>query len=528
MLAGPRGTRFPEMSGLFQRIGIVSAATVLSRVLGLARDILMFAVFGASALNSAFIFAFTLPNLFRRLLGEGALTAAMVPTLSEELERNRRAGIFALLNQVMTWLAMVLILLVGVGVLLFSAILWIPGLDERWYLGANLGRILFPYLFFVCLAAMLAAALNVLQRFAVPALSAVWLNVSMLVSLGVLGGLLAATPEGKMAFLCFGVLAGGVLQVAAPVWALRREGWRPGIDARVSPGVREISGLMLPGLAGAAIFQINVVVSRFLAFSLDESAVAILYLASRLMELPLGIFTIAVTTVVFPLIAGHAARGDYAGFAAGYQKGVGLILAITVPAAAGIILMREPIVVCLFQWGAFDAADTRETLPVLAVFALSLPFYSLAAHQTRGFYALKDMMTPVRIAGVGFLLNLVLSLTLMQFWGIVGLALANLFSVTVQSVLLQARLNRRIAGTAFRRQAGDLLKIATATAVMSVAVYFALMGLEAVLTEGRWAEFTAVFGAIPAAVCLYGGMIWVLRLKGREEVEALVRRFLGN
>ncbi len=516
------------MSGLFQRIGIVSASTVISRVLGLARDILTFAVFGTSALNSAFIFAFTLPNLFRRLLGEGALTAALVPTLSEEMERNQRPGIFVLLNQVMTWLLVVLTALVLVALLLFSAIHWIPGLDERWYLGADLGRILFPYLFFVCLAAMLAAALNVLQRFAVPALSAVWLNLSVLLSLGVLGGWLAGTPEGKMGFLCFGILAGGVIQVAVPVWALRREGWRPRLDARVTPGVREISGLMLPGLAGAAIFQINVVVSRFLAFSLDESAVAILYLASRLMELPLGIFTIAVTTVVFPLIAGHAARKDFEGFAVGYQKGVCLILAITLPATAGIILMREPILISLFQWGAFGAADTRETLPVLTVFALSLPFYSLAAHQTRGFYALKDMVTPVRIAGIGFLLNLILSLTLMQFLGIVGLALANLGSVVVQSRLLQVRLNRRLSGTALRHQARDLGKIAIATAVMSLGVFLAMRGLEAVFPDGRWAAFSGILVVIPAAIGLYGLMIWYLRLEGRDEVDALLRRFLGQ
>ncbi len=513
------------MSGSLQRIGIVSIATILSRVLGLARDILTFAVFGTSALNSAFIFAFTLPNLFRRLLGEGALTAALVPTLSEEMEENKLRGVFGLLNKVVTWLLLVLLTLTGLAMVLFYGIKWIPGLEERWYLGAELSRILFPYMLFVCLAAVLAAALNVLNRFAVPALSAVWLNLAMIFSLGVLGGALASTPEGKMRFLCFGVLLGGVLQVAVPCWALVREGWKPKPDPAVSPRMREISILMLPGLAGAAIFQINVVVSRVLAFTLDESAVAILYLANRLMELPLGIFTIAVTTVVFPLISRYAARGDYRNLAAAYQKGVRLILVITVPAAAGIILMREPILVSLFQWGAFGDADTRKTLPVLTVFALSLPFYSVAAHLTRGFYSLKDIRTPVRIAGIGFLVNLVFSLTLMQVLGILGLALANLLAVAGQTSMLQSRLTRRIPGVAFRLQGRNLAKILLAAAGMSLAVLPALAVLDAWIPEVRHAAFVAILAVIPAAIGVYGVLLWACRVEGREDMDHLVRRF---
>ncbi len=515
------------MSRILQRIGIVSVATVLSRVLGLARDILMFATFGTSALNSAFIFAFTLPNLFRRLLGEGALTAALIPTLSEELAKNRHPGIFRLLNQVAFWLASISLVMVGLGLLVFAGIGRIEGLEERWYVGAELSRILFPYMILVCLAAMLAAALNVLQRFAVPALSAVWLNLSMIVSLGVVGVLFAATPEERMRLLCYGVLFGGLLQVAIPCWVMFREGWRPRVDPTLSSGVREIGRLMLPGVAGAAIFQVNVVVSRLLAFSLDESAVAILYLANRLMELPLGVFTLAVTTVVFPLIAGHAARGDFVGFASAYQKGVGLILAITVPAAAGIILMREPILATLFQWGAFDVSDTRSTLPVLTVFALSLPFYSLAAHQTRGFYALKDMATPVRIAGMGFLVNLALSLILMRHFGATGLALANLISVTIQTALLQLRLTRRLPGMGLDRQARDLGKVILATCGMAAMVFGAMALLEARAPEGRWSDILAVGVVIPMAVGVYALLAWLLRLEGRREMETLLRRLAG-
>ncbi|MEX2381076.1 MAG: murein biosynthesis integral membrane protein MurJ [Opitutales bacterium] len=509
-----------------QSIGIVSLATILSRILGLVRDILTVMVFGASALGSAFFFAFTIPNLFRRLLGEGALTAAMIPTMSEELEERGRDGAFSLLNKVATWLLVLSVGILAVGILLFYQLERIPGLEERWYVGAELGRILFPYMLFVCLAALLAAALNVLGRFAIPALSPVWLNVAMIFFLLVLGGLFAVTPEGKMIFLCLGVLAGGVVQVMVPVIALHREGWRPAPDFRSSPRLRELSLLMLPGLAGTAIFQINVVVSRLLAFYLDESAVTILYLANRLMELPLGIFTIAVATVIFPLLSRCAARRDFHEFAAAYQKGIRLILIIMIPASAGIVLLREPIVTVLFQWGAFDGSDTRNTLPVVAVFALALPFYSLATYVTRGFYSLKDLRTPVRVAGVSFLANFLLSVTLMQVFGMVGLALANLLSVIVQALALQVAFARKVPGVAFFSQWPTVTRILISSAGMGVFVVMAKVSLFHLLPPGRAAGVLVLALIIPSAVAAYAFFLWLLNVEGRSELEALVKRSL--
>ena len=246
------------MSNKLKHIGVVSLLTVVSRVLGLARDTLALAIFGTGEYYSAFVTAFSLPNLFRRLLGEGSLTAAFVPTLQEELHERGRPGAFALLNQVVSWLAVVTGVMVALAMLAFSQSRLLPGHEPRWYLAADLTVLLFPYLALICLAAALNATLNVLERFTEPALSPIWLNLAMILSLGGAGWNLADTELGRMHWLCAGVLAGGCLQLLVPAGVLLRAGWRPRWDLGVSPRVRAIAALMAPGLFGSAIYQINV------------------------------------------------------------------------------------------------------------------------------------------------------------------------------------------------------------------------------------------------------------------------------
>ncbi len=245
------------MSKKLQNIGIVSLLTVVSRVLGLMRDTLALAIFGTGEYYSAFVTAFSLPNLFRRLLGEGSLTAAFVPTLQDELHESGREGALDLLNKVVSWLAVVTGGMVLVAMLGFSQSRMFAGQPERWYLAADLTAILFPYLAMICLAAALNATLNVFERFTEPALSPIWLNLTMIASLGGAGWNLAHTELGRMHWLCAGVLAGGLLQMLVPAGVLMRDGWRPRFDLGRSPRVREIVALMAPGLFGSAIYQIT-------------------------------------------------------------------------------------------------------------------------------------------------------------------------------------------------------------------------------------------------------------------------------
>lgn len=515
------------MSGKLKNIGIVTGLTAVSRVLGLVRDQLSAAVFGTSALNSAFITAFSLPNLFRRFLGEGSLTAAFVPTLQEELHENQQAGAFRLLSQVTSWLAVVTGGLVLFGMILFSQSRLLGGHDDKWYLAADLTVLLFPYLAFVCLAAAFSATLNVLHRFTEPALSPIWLNLAMIVSLGGAGLHWAETDLGRMYWLCGGVLAGGFLQMAVPAAVLVRLGWRPRADLTLSPRVREIALLMAPGLFGTAIYQINIYVSRLLAFSINDSAAAVLFYANRLTELPIGVFAIAVATVVYPLLARHAAEKNIPAMAEDYRKGLRLILLINVPAGAGLALLAEPMIRVLFERGAFTAADTAMMTPLLALFAFGMPFFSITSLSTRAFYAVKDTATPVKLAAVSFVINLGLSLMLMRTLGAAGLVIASIVAIVVQTVLLQRLLTRRMPEMAFGPLWGGVSKILIAVLGMAVVV---AGGWRFVLTQpiGFWRDALALGGLIPLGIAAYGAALWLLKIEGREELVAIWRRFKGK
>lgn len=523
------------MSKSLKNISIVATTTMASRVLGLGRDMLTTAVFGTSALNSAFVTAFTLPNLFRRLLGEGALTAAFVPTLHDELARRQRAGAFTLVSQVASWLLVVTVAIVALAMGVLSQREWIEalggatgaegGMVGRWLVAAELSVVLFPYMVCVCLAAAFSAALQTLGRFLEPALSPVWLNLSMIALLG--GAAYGGWAEGEsaqMRWLCAGVLLGGFLQMIVPAGALMREGWRPRFDLHRSEQVRAIFRLMGPTVIGSAIYLINLSVSRFVGLSLNDSAAAVLNLATRLMELPIGVFAVAVSTVVFPLISKYAAQGDWSNLAHAYRRGMRLILVINVPAAAGLVALSEPIVRLLFQRGAFHAEDTRLMVPVLAVFALGLPIFSFVNLVLRAFYAQKDTVTPVRAAALSFVVNLALSLALMGPLSTIGLALASNVAVFVQAWYLQSRLARRREALAFAHLWPTILRIVPAALAMSMVVAGGWWGWRHALGITRVTDVVGLLLLIPAGVAVYAGLLWILRLEGREELLALLLR----
>ena len=513
------------MAKNLQNIFIVAAATLLSRILGLLRDILLFAFFGVTSLNSAFIFAFTLPNLFRRLLGEGALNSALIPVFSEALEREGKKGAFAFLNKVLSRVSLLLCLLVALVTLLLFVVKYIPGLPQRWYEGAALGQILMPYMLLVCLAAVLCATLNVLDRFLTASLSAAWLNLSMISFLGIFGTFFATSARGQMHFLCTGVLFGGLLQIITPLVSLWREGWRPHLRMKRSDYLEEMLHLFLPGMLGAAILQINVMVSRLLAFGLNASAAATLYLANRLVEFPLGIFTIAVTTVIFPSLARLVAKKERKELSQAYARGLRFILAITIPATAGLITLREPILAFFFKWGAFSGGDIRLTEPILILFSLGLPFYSLATLATRGLHSLKDMRSPVKISWCVFLINLFLSVSLMFPLGTIGLATANLVSSVAQSFALQRCLQKREPLIKQHPLGMSLVKICLATGVLALFTSSLWHLLRLYFGPNKVTSLCTIVFGIPMATLLYFGILWMLRFEDRDKLKDLTKRF---
>ncbi len=521
------------MSKNLKNISAVAMATVVSRVLGLVREIVIAAAFGTSALSSAFVSAFTLPNLFRRLLGEGALTAAFVPTLSHELEHRQRAAAFTLVSKVSSWLLLVTVTLVSLAILVCANAAPLLRLTGGWgleadtvqrlLLGAELAVTLLPYMVFVCLAAVFSAACQVLGRFGEPALSPVWLNLAMIAALG-LGNTWAWGDAARMNLLCVGVLVGGFLQMAVPAAVLWTEGWRPVFDVRPDKRVREIVRLMGPTVIGSAIYLVNISVSRFIGLSLNDEAASVLNWATRVMELPIGVFTAAIATVVFPLIARHAAKSDWGKLGDDYHKGLRLVLVINVPAAVGLALLSEPIVRLLFQRGQFHAGDTALMTPILAVYALGLPFLSFVTVALRGFYALKDTATPVWAAGLSFVVNLGLSIALMDRLSTVGLALASTLAVLAQAWFLQVRLSRKLPGLGFAPLLPNLGKIIAAAAVMGAVVWGGLRLADGFALAPKVHDVLVIAGLIPLAVAVYGGLLWLLKIEGREELDLILAK----
>ncbi len=514
------------MARHFRDILVVAVSTVGSRFSGLLRDTVVFSLLGTGMVGSAFVTAFTIPNLFRRLLGEGALSSAMVPLFSASLEKSGRGAAFQLLNQVLTWLAAVLL---GCTVVLaggFSLLGTIPGWAPRWQAASGLGVVLSPYLALVCLAAMVASALNTLGRFATAALTQVWLNLAMAGFLGLGSLFFAPTPEGRVWWLCAGVLVGGGLQLALPWRELQREQWKPRLDMRRSPELRQVLVLFLPGVAGAAILQVNTAVSRFLAFSLDDHAAAILYLANRLIELPIGVFATAVTTVLFPVLSRLAAKDQDADFQHHYQQGLRLILAITCPAAVGLFLLGEPIVRLLFHYGAFLENDVAMTVQVLGIFALALPFYGFATLAVKAFHARRDTRFPVRVAASNFLANMVFSVVLMRYWGMCGLALANLLANLLQCLLLDRELARREPPLGLRRQLPALGQVWVGCLVLAAAVWGGRLQLENWLGLSKAACLVQTALLVPLGAGVYFGLLRLLQFEEWNELHSMAWRFL--
>lgn len=508
-----------------KNIAVVSISTVGSRVLGLLRDILIFAALGAGLWNSAFILAFTLPNLFRRLLGEGALTSAMVPVFSDVLERSGKEAAFRFFNLVVWRLCLVLLVLITLGVTVLYGLSRTEILSERWQVGAELSALLLPYMWFICLAAIVSAGLNLVGRFAAAAMTPILLNLSMIGAIGA-GFLFSEASAVLVYWLCGGVLVGGCLQLLVPAWDLARQGWRPRREPETMPELQELWHLFLPGLMGAAILQVNILVSRLLAYSLDESAASLLYLSSRLMELPLGIFTVAVATVFFPQLARAQAVGDHPGFAESMSSGMRLVVGISLPAGVGLCVLGQPILDLLFQWGAFNANDVMATIPLIAIYGLGLPFYSAATFATRGLHAGKDMRSPVRVAAWCLVINAMSGLILMQFFGASGLAAANVIAAIVQSVMLWIQLSRDRSELAAHRLMRAFGKIIVASIAMGCVCWLVRMGAEQLGLEGKLSAGLIVGLGIPSGAAFYFGLLTLMRFEEMQLIRQLLKRWL--
>ena len=402
--------------GLLRSTAVFSSVTFLSRITGLVRDQVYAAVFGASPAMDAFVVAFRIPNFMRRLSAEGSFSMAFVPVLAEYKARGDHAAVKALVDRVAGTLLAALMVVTGLAVLAAPWImpLFAPGFGAgtpQGDLAATMLRITFPYALFISLAALAGGILNTWGRFAVPALSPVLMNLAMIAAALALAPFMA---EPVMA-LAWGVLAAGVLQLAVQLPSLARLGLlprpRPGFT---DPGVRRIMKLMVPTLFGASVTQVNLLLNTIVASFLIGGSVTWLYYSDRLLEFPLGMFGVAVGTVILPHLSGRHASTDPDGFSKALDWGFRLCLLIGIPAALGLVLCAEPLVAALFQHGAFVASDTAMTRLSLVAQATAVPAFLLVKVLAPAFYSRQDTRTPVKAALVAVIGNLLFTVLLMS------------------------------------------------------------------------------------------------------------------
>lgn len=437
--------------GLLRSSALVGAMTMLSRVLGLIRDVVLARVIGADGLADAFFVAFKIPNFLRRLFAEGAFAQAFVPVLSEYRARGSHAAVKALVDRVAGALGSVLILLTGLVILGAPAVtaVFAPGFvgDEvRFEAASTMIRITFPYLLLISLTGLAGGILNSYDRFAIPAFTPVWLNLS-LIGAALAGAAWFTEPAYALAW---GVLVAGIVQLVFQIPFLMgvRLLPRPVIDWHYE-GVKRILKLMAPAIFGVSVSQINLLLDTVIASFLPTGSVSWLYYSDRLAELPLGVFGVALGTVILPNLSRQHAASNAATFAATLDWAMRMVLLVAVPASLALAVLAEPVLITLFYDGQqIDARDVAMSSLSLRAYTLGLTAFMLIKVLAPGYFARQDTVTPVRIGVIALVSNMVMNIALVvplhYYWqvGHVGLALATSLSAFINSYLLFRGLRR--------------------------------------------------------------------------------------
>ena len=457
-----------ENSRVVRAAGVVGMATMLSRVFGFIRDMIVAGLFGAGLTTDAFFVAFRIPNLLRRLLAEGSLTVSFVPVFTEYLKNRTRKEALELAEIAFTALSILLVAVSLLGVLLSPLIVTImaPGFVKtpaQYNLAVFLTRMMFPYIMLISLVALCMGILNSLRHFAAPALSPVVLNLAMILSALTLRDFFRE----PITALAVGVMAGGVLQLAMQWPFLVRMGVRLKPNFRFRhPGVRRIGLLMLPAAFGAAIYQINIFIGTILASLLPTGSVSYLYYADRIVELPLGVFAIAVGTATLPSFSEQVAQGRFDELKRTIAFSLRIILFITIPATVALIALRVPIISVLFQRGEFGIQSTLLTSQALLCYAVGLWAFSVIRIIVSAFYSLQDTRSPMKAAIVALIVNAVFSVALMFPLKHGGLALATSIATAVNVGMLWVILRRRIGKLLDREFYHSLGRTSLASLVM--------------------------------------------------------------
>jgi putative peptidoglycan lipid II flippase len=470
-----------EEKHITKAASVVGFATLLSRIMGFLRDMVVARSFGAGMMTDAFFIAFRIPNMLRRFLAEGSLVISIVPVFNEYITLKTKEETNTLAKITFTFFFIVLAAVSILGILLSPLIIRLiaPGFisnPEKLRLAILLNRIMFPYLFFVGLVALSMGILNSYKHFFAPSFAPVFLNISMIVA--VIGFSSFFTPP--IVALSLGVIAGGVLQVLFQIPFLKNKGITFGFTFNFShPALKRIGLLMFPLAFGATVYQVNILVSNFLASFLPGGSISYLYYADRMVEFPLGVFGIALGDVVLPFMTAQAAKKDYESMMSTLSYALRLMLFITLPCMVGLIVLRIPILSLLFQRGEFSYQDTLMTAQALFYYTLGLWAFAGVRIVAPTFYSLQDMWTPVKIAVLAVVINVITSLILMGPLKHGGLALATSIAASFNLIALVYILRKRFGRIGMKRIVASGMKIMVSSLIMGLAVYL-------VCPQGYW------------------------------------------
>lgn len=492
---------------LLRAITTVGGFTLMSRILGFVRDMLIASTLGAGLIADAFFMAFTFPNVFRRLFAEGAFAAAFVPIFAGKLETEGRDPAVAFAAQAFSVLAVCLVVFLGLAELTMPWLMhvFVPGfLDQpdKFDLTVLLSRITFPYLVFISLVSLIAGVLNSLGRFAAAAATPILLNLCLI------GAILLLTPymPTPAHALAWGVCAAGVVQFIWLYVVLVRQGVVLRLPIpRITDDVRTLYRRALPVALGAGVYQINLVADKIIASFLPNGSIAYLFLADRVNQLPLGVVGVAVGTALLPMLSRHVRGGDEAAAQHSQNRALEFTLLLTVPAAAALFVIAEPVITVLFERGAFSHDDALATAKALGVYALGLPAYVLVKALAPGFFAREDTKTPVVIAVVAMVVNVTLSLILMGPFLHVGIAMATVISAWINATALALVLRKRGQLMLDDRLCKRLPRTILSAVIMAAALYGGL-GFAV-----DWLDGT-LFQRIAALAALVGGGLAVFGL----------------
>ena len=515
----------PRQAGMLRSTAVFSAMTFISRIAGYLRDWLQASLFGAGPAVSAFVVAYRIPNYLRRIFAEGSFSSAFVPLLSELKQKGDEKALQDFLDHVAGALLAVVVLVSGLGMLaapwiaeLFLALA--PAGTDTVPLAADMLRITFPYLTFISMTALAGAVLNTFRHFGLPALTPVLHNLAVIAAMLLLAGYLDVPAQS----LAWGVLAAGILQLLVLWPAMARLGIRPRIRFNLRhEGVRRVTRLMLPTIFSSSVSQVNVLVGTMFASLLVPAAQSWLYYSDRLTELPLGLFGVAIGTVILPQLSRQHADEDAGGYSRSLDWGLRMVLLIGLPAALGLALLAAPLTAALFRYGAFTVEDTTMVGYALTAMSVGIPAFMLSKVLLPAFYARKDTRTPMRAAVITVVANVVLTVALVTPlyrmdlpWAHAGIAAATALAGILNAALLWRYLRR---DGIYQPQPGWgrwILRIAlglVAMAVVVVALREWVGDWTAMSGWWRWAWLLAVIGAGAAA---YGAVLLVAGLRPRH------------